>query len=743
MMQNRSFKRDSKPASVEEVPDDLTISGIVDRVTYHNKENGFAVLKVKVKGRRELATVLARIAAIAPGEKLEASGRWSSDPERGLQFKAETLQTTPPGSASGIERYLASGFVRGIGQETAKKLVATFGKDTLKVLDSEPERLGEVPGLTPQRIRLIREGWSAQQGFRDVLVFLTEHGLGPTRAATVQKTLGANAVELIKADPYRLSREVKGFDFRTADQFALSLGHDREDISRLTAGLLWALGEAAANGHCGVPREVLFERAARVLEVEEYLLNAAAAKLLEDKLIIGDTIDGAPSFFLPLLWKAEEAVAKRLKQMAGGAPPWRQEGLHQVVIDTEARTRKRLAPAQALAVETALASKLLVITGGPGVGKTTIIDTIIKALDRREVTISLCAPTGRAAKRMSESTGQDARTIHRLLEIDPASGTFRRQKAYPLDADLVIADEASMIDIELMTALLDALSPRAALVLVGDADQLPSVGPGQVLADIIASDVIPVVRLTEVFRQAETSRIIAAAHAVNHGEVPEGARSPEDGDFFVVDMASPEDGANKVIDIVTTRLPRRFGLDPVRDIHVLTPMNKGPLGSQTLTQALREVLNPGREGAIVRESGTFAPRDKVMQIDNDYDREIFNGDIGFITRTDPKAGQLTVSFDGRDVNYTAAQLDSLVPAYATTIHKAQGSEYPAVVVVISNAHYPMLARNLLYTAITRGKRLVVVVAERRALRMAAEDAMGRRRWTRLREKLAAPGADES
>jgi len=735
-MRSPIFRGDSKPDSTVDVPADLAISGIVDRVTYHKPETGFAVLKVKVKGRKDLATVLGRLASVAPGEKLEATGRWLFDPERGLQFKAETIETQPPASASGIERYLASGFVRGIGPETARKLVAAFGKDTLKVLDGEPERLDGVPGLTPQRIRLIREGWTAQQDFRDVLLFLTEHGLGPSRAANVQKTLGPGAIDLIKADPYRLSREIRGFDFHTADQFALSLGHDREDPSRLAAGLLWALGDGASNGHCGVPREVLFERAARMLDVDEYLLDEAASGLLKTKSVIGDTIDGVPAYFLPALWHAEEGVAARLKEMAGGTPPWRQDGLAEAVLAAEARTGKRLAPAQALAVESALASKLLVITGGPGVGKTTIIDTILRALDRREVTIALCAPTGRAAKRMAESTGLDARTIHRLLEIDPLSGTFRRQKSYPLDADLVIADEASMIDIELMRALVEALSPRAALVLVGDADQLPSVGPGQVLADIIASGVVPVVRLTEVFRQAESSRIIAAAHAVNHGEVPEGARSPEEGDFFVVEMASTEDGANKIVDIVTRRLPRRFGLDPVRDIQVLTPMNKGPLGSLALTQTLREILNPAREGAIVRETGAFAPHDKVMQVDNDYDREIFNGDIGFVVRTDPKLGQLTVAFDGREVHYTTQQLESLVPAYATTIHKAQGSEYPAVVVVIANAHYPMLARNLLYTAITRGKRLVVVVAERRALRMAAEDAMGRRRWTRLREKLA-------
>jgi exodeoxyribonuclease V alpha subunit len=734
-MKSSRFRRDSDAAD-QEAPAERTLSGVIDRVTYHNEENGFAVLRVKAKGRKDLTTVVGRTAAVAPGETISATGLWVVDRERGLQFRADTIATTPPASAAGIERYLASGFVRGIGQETAKKLVAAFGRDTLRVLDAEPEKLAAVPGLSADRVRRIREGWAAQQGFRDVLVFLTEHGLGPARAAKVTKTLGPRAIDLIRENPYRLSREVKGFDFRTADQFAMSLGRERQDASRLAAGIIWALQDAAQNGHCGVPRGALFERAARILDIDEDLLPDAASSLLQARAIIGDTIDGAPAHFLPALWKAETEVAERLLLLRDGAPPWRQDGLSKAVLDAEARTRKRLAPAQALAVETALGAKCLVITGGPGVGKTTIIDTIIRALDTREIQIALCAPTGRAAKRMTESTGREAKTIHRLLEIDPATGQFRRQRSYPLGVDLVIADEASMIDVELMRSLLDALPAHAALVLVGDADQLPSVGPGQVLADIIASGAVPVVRLTEVFRQAGESRIIAAAHSVNHGEVPAGARGPEDGDFFVVEMQSPEDGAAKIVDIVTHRLPRRWGLDPVRDVQVLTPMNRGPLGSQALTQALRDVLNPSREGAVVRETGSFARRDKVMQIDNDYEKEVFNGDIGFVTATDPRAGVLTVMFDGREVHYTADQLDSLVPAYATTIHKAQGSEYAAVVVALANGHYPMLARNLLYTAITRGKRLVVLVTERRALRLAVEDAMGRRRWTKLRERLA-------
>ena len=736
-MIDRKFRRAPTEVEVGPVPVERSLSGIVERVTYHNADNGFAVLKVKVRSRKDLVTVVGRSAAVAPGEKLEASGQWALDRERGLQFKAEALATSPPASAAGIERYLASGFVKGIGPGTARKLVEAFGKDTLRVLDAEPDRVVSVAGISAERARLVRQGWAAQQGFRDVLVFLSEHGLGPARAARVQKVLGPKAIELIRENPYRLSREVKGIDFRTADQVAQSLGRRGADPARLAAGLIAALQEGLANGHCGIPVRALRERAARLLDVGERELDPAASELLSAKAIVGDAIDGEPAYFLPSLWKAEQSVADRLRLLAAGSPPWRTDGLEAAVLAAEARTRKRLAPAQALAVETALASKLLVITGGPGVGKTTIIDTIIKALEARDVDIALCAPTGRAAKRMAESTGKEAKTIHRLLEIDPLSGQFRRQRAYPLGIDLLIADEASMIDIELMRALLEAVPAHAAVVLVGDADQLPSVGPGQVLADVIASAAVPVVRLTEVFRQAGESRIIAAAHAVNSGKVPEGARSPAEGDFFLVEMQGAEDGAAKVVDIVTNRLPKRFGFDAVRDVQVLTPMNRGPLGSQALTEALRDVLNPAREGAIQRETGSFAPRDKVMQIDNDYEKEVFNGDIGFVVASDPRVGTLSVSFEGRIVHYTSDQLDSLLPAYATTIHKAQGSEYPAVVVVLAGAHYPMLARNLLYTALTRGKRIVVLVAERRALRMAVEDAMGRRRWTRLRDRLVA------
>jgi exodeoxyribonuclease V alpha subunit len=718
-------------------PAEHALSGVIERVTYHNEENGFAVLKVKAKGRKGLSTLIGRIAAVAPGEAFEASGQWVVDRERGLQFRAETIATRPPASAAGIERYLASGSLRGIGPATAKKLVEAFGRDTLRVLESEPERLASVRGLSAERIRLVREGFAAGQRFRDVLVFLTEHGLGPARAARVHKALGPGAVALLRADPYRLSREVKGIDFHTADRFALSLGRDAGDPARLAGGLVATLEEGAQNGHCGLPRAILFERAARLLDADEALFDEPMRTLLAAKAVIPDTIGGEPAFFLPRLWKAEAFLAERLRALASGRPPWPGEGLSDAVLAAEARTGKRLAPTQALAVEKALSHKVLVVTGGPGVGKTTIVDTIIRALSGREIEIALCAPTGRAAKRLSEATGREARTIHRLLEVDPATGQFRRRDGYPLGADLVIADEASMIDVELMQALVLALPPHAALVLVGDADQLPSVGPGQVLSDIIASGAVPVVRLTEVFRQAGESRIIAAAHAVNHGDMPEGAKSPAEGDFFLVDMAGAEDGADKILDIVTARLPRRFGFDPVRDVQVLTPMNRGPLGSQALTRTLRDVLNPDRQGTVERDGTSFAPRDKVMQIDNDYEKEVFNGDIGFVAATDPSSGQVTVSFDGRTVHYAQDELDSLVPAYATTIHKAQGCEYPAVVVVLAGAHYPMLARNLLYTALTRGRTIVVLVAERRALRLAVEDAMGRRRWTKLGERLLA------
>lgn len=725
---------ESDPAGAD-TPTGHRLSGVIERVTYHNDDTGFSVLRVKARGHKGLATVIGRLARVAPGERLEATGEWIVDRERGLQFKAESIETTPPASPGGIERYLASGLVRGIGQETAKRLVATFGRKTLKVLDEEPARLSEVQGLSAERIRLIREGWAAQKSLRDVLVFLTEHGLGPARASKVQRTFGPRAVELIRENPYRLSHEVKGVDFHTADGVARSLGLALDDPARLGAGLVAALQDGAASGHCAVPRAALFERAAHLLDVAPEGLPDVADSLVASGKLVSREIDGLPGLFLPVLDRAEASVAQRLIEMRAGAPSWRTDGLEGAVLTAEARTGKRLAPAQALAVESALASRLLVITGGPGVGKTTIIDTIVKALAGREVKIALCAPTGRAAKRMQESTGRDARTIHRLLEIDPATGLFRRGADEPLGADLVIADEASMIDVELMASLVEAIAPHAALILVGDADQLPSVGPGQVLADIIASEMVPVVRLTDVYRQAGESRIVAAAHAVRHGEVPEGARSAEEGDFFLVEMTSAEEGARKVLEVVTSRIPKRWGLDPVREIQVLTPMNRGPLGALALTQALRAVLNPGRDGAVGRGEASFARGDKVMQLDNDYEREVFNGDIGFVRATDPRSGSLTVSFEGRDVLYAPESLDSLVPAYATTIHKAQGSEYPAVVIALGSAHYPMLARNLIYTAITRGKRLVVLVAERRALRLAAEDAMGRRRWTTLRERL--------
>lgn len=734
-MSFKSGRRDSPAPAAVEVPAERAVSGVIERVTYHNDETGFAVLKVKVTGRKGLATLLGKIASVAPGEKIEATGLWIADPARGLQFKAETLTTAPPASASGIERYLASGVVRGVGAQTARKLVAAFGRETLQVLDTAPERLSEVAGLSAERIRLIRQGWVRQQGARDTAVFLAEHGLGPARAAAVRKVLGPEAIDLIKEDPYRLAREVKGVDFRTADQLAMALGRPREDPARLAAGILASLQRGAADGHCGLPIGILFEAAGQLLGIDIEALESAAAAMLRAKTIIADTIGGEASFFLPRLWNAEREIAEHLKLRAGETPSWPQKDLS-AKIDAAAKASQRsLSADQHDAVKLALGRKAAVITGGPGVGKTTVIDTIARVLKAEDLKIALCAPTGRAAKRMSEATGLEAKTIHRLLEIDPVSGLFRRAKAHPLGADLVIADEASMIDVELLHALLQALPQKASLLLVGDADQLPSVGPGRILADIIASQALPVARLAQVFRQAQTSRIIAAAHAVNQGQIPEGAKGPEDGDFFLVEMASAEDGVAKVIEIVTQRLPRRWDIDPARDIQVLTPMNKGSLGAANLTEKLRAVLNANRAGEVVREWGRFAPGDKVMQTDNDYEKDIFNGDIGFVRRTDPEAGLVMVSFDGREVAYASDELASLVPAYATTIHKAQGSEYPAVVVVLAMAHRPMLARNLLYTALTRGQRLVVLICERQALRMAAANAMGRPRWTKLQERL--------
>jgi exodeoxyribonuclease V alpha subunit len=537
-------------------------------------------------------------------------------------------------------------------------------------------------------------------------------------------------------NPYRLARDIRGIGFKTADAIAMRLGIEKTAMVRVRAGISYALTEAMDEGHCGLPTDELVPLAEKLLEVTEELVRTALDLELTEGTVIADRMGETPCVFLAGLHRAERTVAERLTRLVNGTLPWPWIDPDKALPWVEKRIGIILAESQVGAVQLALISKVLVMTGGPGVGKTTIVKAILRILAAKGVRLLLCAPTGRAAKRMSEATGFDAKTIHRLLEVDPRGGGFKRGDDNPLDCDLLVVDEASMVDVMLMQALVKAIPDKAALLIVGDIDQLPSVGPGQVLADLIASGAVPVVRLTEVFRQAAQSRIIISAHRINQGSIPDLGPPGADSDFYFVQADDPETAVPRIIELVKTRIPKRFGLDPIRDVQVLCPMNRGGVGARSLNIELQAALNPAGDRKVDRFGWTFAPGDKVMQIENDYDKDVYNGDVGKIDDVDPSEGELVVNFDGRAVTYGFGELDMLVPAYAATIHKSQGSEYPAVVIPIMTQHYAMLQRNLLYTGVTRGKRLVVLIGQKKAIAIAVRNVSGRRRWSKLAEWLS-------
>lgn len=712
------------------------LAGTVERVTFHNPETGFCVLKVHVRGRRDLVTVVGHAPAIGAGEWVTATGLWFTDAQHGLQFKAATLSASAPTATEGIERYLASGPLRGIGAALAKRIVAAFGQETFTVIEGEPARLREVGGIGPQRLRRIVDGWAEQKAIRDIMIFLHAQGVGTARAVRIFRTYGHDAIRIMKTDPYRLARDIDGIGFRTADAIALRLGVAAHAPERLRAGISFALQAAMDEGHCGLPTERLVALAVKLLGVEADPIRLAMVLELRGEDVVADTVGGETCLFLKGLHVAERRIAERLTAQAAGSPPWPGIDLDKALPWVERKTGKALSPSQAEAIRLMVGTKLSVMTGGPGVGKTSTLDALLRILTAKGMRVQLAAPTGRAAKRMTEQTGLEARTIHRMLEIDPRHGGFSRNAENPLDCDLVVIDECSMIDVPLMNALLKAVPAHAGLLLVGDGDQLPSVGPGQVLADVIASGCVPVARLTEVFRQASESRIVVNAHRINEGCLPLDAEPGETTDFHLIGIDDPQAALACLTELVARRIPRRFGLDPLRDIQVLTPMLRGTLGSRNLNHELQRVLNPNPPTQVERFGWRFAPGDRVMETRNDYEREVFNGDLGQVTRIDHDEGTVAVAFDGREVIYPFAELDTLMPAFATTIHKSQGSEYPAVVIPVMAQHYTMLARNLLYTGVTRGKRLVVLVGQRKAIGMAVRSAGSRRRWTKLREWLA-------
>jgi len=711
------------------------LAGVVERVTFHNGENGFCVLRLKVKGERDLVTVVGHTPTVAPGEYAAASGNWVADREHGRQFRAVFLKIAPPNTLAGIERYLGSGMVKGIGPVYAGKLVKAFGAGVFDVVEQTPARLREIDGIGEIRARKIVTGWADQKVIREIMVFLHGHGVSTSRAVRIFKTYGRDAIAVVQQNPYRLAKDIRGIGFLSADTIAQKLGVAKDSPLRAQAGVSYALTEASSEGHCGLPRAQLVQLAVKLLDIPASIIDQAIDQERVEGVVVADTIGGEPCVFLAPLYHAERTIAGHIARLRTGAPPWPAFDAEKAIPWVEQKLAIQLADSQKEAIRLALASKLLVITGGPGVGKTTLVNSILTIMRAKQIQPLLCAPTGRAAKRLGESTGLEAKTIHRLLEVNPVNGQFKRNEESPLDCDVLVVDECSMIDVPLANQLLRAIRTTSAVIFVGDVDQLPSVGPGQFLRDLIDSGSVPVVRLTEVFRQAASSRIVRTAHQINQGHFPSLPAKGEASDFYFVAAEEPDAIAHTVVDLVQRRLPKKFGVDPVRDIQVLCPMNRGVTGARGINQALQEALNPPGEHSIEKFGYRFSVGDKVMQIENNYDKDVYNGDIGFVASIDPDEQELTASFDGRAVIYPFGELDELVLCYATTIHKSQGSEYPVVIIPLSTQHTLMLKRNLIYTGVTRGKRLVVLVGQKRALAIAVKGAQTDRRWSKLAERL--------
>ncbi|MFN7560177.1 MAG: ATP-dependent RecD-like DNA helicase [Prosthecobacter sp.] len=709
-----------------------TLRGLVERVVFHNEENGFCILKIIPDGKTGTASLLGKAPRVVAGEEFEARGVWEPNRDFGPQFKADDLKLKRPDSLGGIERYLGSGLIKGIGPAHAKRIVEKFGPKVFDIIENESKKLEDVEGVGKKRRLEIRESWMKQKSLHSIMLFLHQHGISSSRALRIYKTYGDEAQAVLKENPYRLAQDIRGIGFKTADDIAYRLGVANDAPERLKAGLLHVLETAAQSGHCCFPEAKTLEKALELLGASDELVRSQI-----DPLIESSQIERHGEFlYLPHLRAAEQSIAASVKALAASPaayPPIDEDAALAWVMK---KTGKELAESQQRAVREALRQRLLIITGGPGVGKTTILRSILLILQSKQVKLVLAAPTGRAAKRLSESTGLEAKTLHRLLEYQ-GEGGWGRHRGKPLVGDLFVVDEASMIDAPLMAQFLSALPPGAHLLIVGDADQLPSVGPGMVLHDLIASGAVPCVKLTEIFRQAASSRIITSAHAINRGQVPD-LKPASRSDFFFLEASEPEEIRDLIVQLAHTRLPAKYGFDPIADIQVLTPMNRNLLGTASLNHSLQLALNPPNEVKfeIERFQTTFRVGDKVIQTHNNYDKEVFNGDIGHITAIDADPVKLHVRFDAqRTVEYEPGELDELQPAYALTIHKSQGSEFPCVIIPVSTQHYVLLERSLIYTAITRAKKLCILVGDERALSLAVSKQESRKRFTGLRGML--------
>jgi len=708
------------------------LEGTLVRVNYFDAETGYVVARLEVPGHHGPVTVVGNLWGVTPGEPIRLKGHWVRHARYGEQFKVEAYESILPTSVDAIERYLASGLIRGIGPTFARRLVEAFGPETLRVIDEEPERLLTVDGIGEARLNRIRAAWTEQQNLRGLILFLQEHQISPTFALRISKAYGPEAPDVIREDPYRLARDVAGIGFKTADRIGASMGVARDSPKRCAAGLLYLLHEAAEAGHVYYPASRLCQEGLTLLGIRgEELLRETLARLHEEKAVVCEPLNGDSAVYLAPLYQAEEGVSLRLALLAKAPRLGPRIDLGRAIQWAETRVGLRFTVGQREALHKALEAKVLIITGGPGTGKTTLLKALIEILEGKRVRFSLAAPTGRAAKRMAEATGREAKTIHRLLEFAPKEGRFKRNEVSPLEVDLVVVDEASMVDLVLMDQLLRALPPMAALILLGDCDQLPSVGPGSLLHDVIASASVPVVRLTEIFRQAKESHIVLNAHRVNRGEFPH--LTPFGmADFAFIECEDPEAIRGQVAALVTRQIPERYGLDSLKDIQVITPMNRGPLGTTALNQELQTTLNP--DGEVITGS-QLRVGDRVMQVRNNYDKEVYNGDVGWIVRMDPEEQQVWIRFDQAEVIYDVSDRQELQLAYAISVHKSQGSEYPAVVFLLHTSHYVMLQRNLLYTALSRGRRLVVMVGTRQAVAIAVRSTRTRERYSRLPDRL--------
>lgn len=714
-----------------------TLHGYIERVTFRNEDTGFSVLRIRARGHRELVALVGTIPEVNAGEWIEADGRWQQDPRHGAQFKAETIRLTQPDSLEGIEKYLGSGLIHGIGPVYAKKLVEKFGRTVFDVIEKFSARLLEVEGIGAQRRDSIRQAWAEQKSIRDIMAFLFSHGVSTARAIRIYRTYGERAIETIRLDPYCLARDIRGIGFLTADEIAHKAGVARDSDLRARAGVLHAIQERADDGHCASPRKELAALAASLLGLETAQIERAIDhERAEGRIVERPAPEGGTVLLLAELDRAEAELAREIRRLMRGTAPLAGVDAGRATAWVEDQIRIQLDPAQKAALASSLRNKLLIMTGGPGVGKTTLIQAVVKIFRAKKLSVALCAPTGRAAKRLSESARLPAKTIHRLLVYEPATHSFRHGASRPLHGDLFIVDETSMLDVTLAGQLLRAIPSGASVLFVGDADQLPSVGPGAVLSDMIASGAVPVVRLTQVFRQAAQSRIITNAHRINQGGMPE--LIPPGGtpssDFYFLESDDPATITDRMVQLVRTSIPQRFHFHPVDDVQILTPMQRGELGARNLNARLQQELNPNGRG-IERFAQVFREGDKVMQMENDYDKDVFNGDIGRISAVHESGSEVHVRFDDRLVKYALHELDELSLCYATTVHKSQGCEYPCVILPLHTQHFVLLQRNLLYTAVTRGRKLVIIVGSKKALAMAVQRADSVRRATCLQERL--------